>query len=72
MVAWELHEMYPPLDIEDILGYPNKLPPKWGNNILKFDGDALSSIPHVSSFVKYVSNFNERHDDLLIILFVFF
>jgi hypothetical protein len=70
MAPWEFHELYPPLDIKDILGYPNKLPPKWEKNIPKFDGDALFAIPHVSSFLKYVSKLNERHEDVLIRLFV--
>jgi hypothetical protein len=70
MAPWELHEMYPPLDIKDTLGYPDKLPPKWEKNIPKFDGDPLSAIPHVSSFVKHVSELNERNEDVLIRLFL--
>jgi hypothetical protein len=54
MAPWELHELYPPLDIGDIIGYPNNLPPKWEKNILKFDSDSLCAIPHVSSFFGYV------------------
>jgi hypothetical protein len=33
--------LYPPIYIKDILGYPNKFPPKWENNIPKFNGDGL-------------------------------
>jgi hypothetical protein len=72
MPPWEICELYPPLDIKDILGYPNNLPPKWENNILKLDDDALCVILHVSSFFKYVSKLNEGHEDVLIRLFVIF
>jgi hypothetical protein len=64
MAPWEFHELYPPFDIKYILGYKNKLPPKWEKNISKFDGDVIFAIPHVASSVKYVSKFNERHEDV--------
>jgi hypothetical protein len=61
---------YPPLDIKAILGYLNKLPPKREKSIPKFDGDVICPISHVSSFCKYVPKLNERHEDVLIILYV--
>jgi hypothetical protein len=66
MDPWELHEMYPTLDIKDTLGYLNKTPPKYDKNIPRINGDTCVFIPHVLSLVRYVSMFEGRHEDLLI------
>ena len=55
MASWELHEMYPALDIKDIQGYPNQPPPKYEKNLPRFNGDSFSAIPDILSFIRHVS-----------------
>jgi hypothetical protein len=69
MAPWSLHKMFPSLDIEDVLGYPNHFSPGWGNNCPKFDGDLSLAITHVVNFLKYVSEIDVTHQDVLIRLF---
>jgi hypothetical protein len=38
MEPWELHEMFPSLDITNILGYMNHISLYWLDNSSKFDG----------------------------------
>jgi hypothetical protein len=61
--------MFPSLDIEDILGYPNQFSLGWGNNYPKFDGDPSLAITHVVNFLKLFSNIDVTHQDVLIRLF---
>jgi hypothetical protein len=70
MVRWSLHIMFPSLDIEVIMGYPNHFSLGWGSNCLKFDGDLSLTITYVVSFLKYVSNIDVTHQDVLIRLFL--
>lgn len=70
MAPWVLHELYPFLDIENILGYPNKPPPKYDKKLPKFDGDPLAVVPHVLAFMRHISKFEERHEDAMIRLFL--
>jgi hypothetical protein len=70
MAPWEIHEMFPSLDIKNVLGYPNQFSPDWGDNCPKFDGDLSSVITHVVKFLKYTSDINVIHEDVLIRLFL--
>jgi hypothetical protein len=53
MVPWELHEVFPSLDIKDVFGYPNHFSLDLGDNCPKFDGDTKFSITHVVKFLEY-------------------
>jgi hypothetical protein len=70
MAPWELHEMFPSLDINNIPGYPNHFSPDWLDDCPKFDGDPSSAITHVVKFLKYASKINVIHEDVLIRLFL--
>jgi hypothetical protein len=70
MVCWSLHIMFPSLNIEDILGYPNHFSSGWGSNCLKFDGDPSLNITYVVNFLKYISKIDVTHQDVLIRLFL--
>jgi hypothetical protein len=52
------------------LGYPNHFSPNWLDNCPKFDGDPSSAITHVVKFLKYTSEINVIHEDVLIRLFL--
>jgi hypothetical protein len=56
--------MFPFVDIQDILGYPNHFCPGWGNKCPKFDGDPSLAITHVVNFLKDVSETNVTHQDV--------
>jgi hypothetical protein len=58
--------MYSTLDIKEIPGYPNKPPPKYDKNLPRFSDDPCSVVPHILSFVRYVSTFQGRHQNLFI------
>jgi hypothetical protein len=70
MAPWELHEMFPSLDINNVPGYPNHFSSDWGNDCPKLDGDLSSAITHVVKFLKYTSKINVIHKDVLIRLFL--
>jgi hypothetical protein len=70
MAPWELHELFLLLILRIFLDTQISFLPKWENNILKFNGDVVCVILHISSFLDYVSKLNERHEDVLIILFI--
>jgi hypothetical protein len=70
MAPWSLHEMFPSLDIKDVPRYPNHFSPDWGDNCPKFDGDPSLAIAHVVKVLKYVSEINVTHQDVLIRLFL--
>jgi hypothetical protein len=70
MDPWELHEIYPTLDIKDVSGYPNKPPPKYDKNLPRFNDDPCHVVKHVLSLVRHASTFEGRHEDLLIRSFI--
>jgi hypothetical protein len=70
MAPWELHEMFPSLDIKNVSGYPNHFSLDWGDNCPKFDGDPSLAITHVVKFLKYTSEINVIHEDVLIRFFL--
>jgi hypothetical protein len=61
--------MFPCLDIEHVPGYPNHFSQGWGKNCPKFDGDPSLAIYHVVNLLKYVSEIDVTHQDVLIRLF---
>jgi hypothetical protein len=69
MACWLLQKMFPSLDIEDVSGYPNHFSPGWGNNYPKFDEDPSLAITHVVNLLRYVSEIDVTHQDVLIRLF---
>jgi hypothetical protein len=69
MAPWELHEIFPSLDIKNFLGYPNHFSLDWGGNCPKFDGSPSLVVTHVVKFLKYVSNIDMMHQDVIIRLF---
>jgi hypothetical protein len=71
MEPWSLHKKIPSLDIEDVLGYPNHFSLGWGNNYPKLDGDSSLDITHIVNFLKYVSEIDVTHQDVLIRLFFY-
>jgi hypothetical protein len=44
---------------------------KWVENIPKFDGDPLLAISHVVNSLKYISEINVVHEDVLMRLFYY-
>jgi hypothetical protein len=64
--------MFPYLNIKDISGYLNQLPPDYGKLILDFKWGIHCAIPHVLSFMKYVSTLKERHEYVLTIPFLLY
>jgi len=70
MEPWELHEMFPSLDIMNILGYPNHISSDWLDDWLRFDGDPYLAITHVLKFLKYNLEINVIHEHVLIRLFL--
>jgi hypothetical protein len=51
MARWE-KKMYPSIDFERFLGYPNYFDISWGRNCPKFDGDPSLAITHVVEFLE--------------------
>jgi hypothetical protein len=50
--------MYPYIDFESILGYPNKSVAKWSRVCPRFEGLV---IPHVIEFFMYIGEAHEEH-----------
>jgi hypothetical protein len=69
MAHCSLHRMFPSLDIEHVMGYPNHVFTGWGNNCPKFDAYLSLDIAHVVNLLRYVSEIDVAHQDVLIRLF---
>jgi hypothetical protein len=72
MAPWELHEIFPSLDIENYFEYQNYFSLNWWENCQKIDSDLTFSVTHVVKFLKYISQINVIHDDVLIRLFLLY
>jgi len=70
MDPWNLHEMYPALDVKDIPGYLNHWDTNSMINVPKFDGHPSSTICHVTKFIKYASEVNMVHENACMRLFI--
>jgi hypothetical protein len=68
MAPWCFHVLYPPFDVDNIMGYPNDVPPNWRDKIPKFDGDYNFSTWHVTSFLEFISWLNVTHENVLMML----
>lgn len=62
---------YLKLDFEDILGYPNKCCPHLYKNLPTFDGVPLVIVPYILVFMRHVSKFEEKCEDVMIRLFIY-
>ena len=70
MTLFYLDEMYPYLDVKDILAYPNIYGMNCIINVPKFDYDPSLSIDHVVIFLKCTSEINMVHEDAIMRLFI--
>jgi hypothetical protein len=59
MAPWCFHVLYPPFDVENIMGYPNDVPPNWRDKIPKFD---------IFSFENLAKKFRSAHQYLQVAL----
>lgn len=57
MAPWDLYVLYLVVDIENILGYPNRCPPNYEKELPKFGGDSFSAITHALMFMRHISKF---------------
>ena len=72
MVPWDLHVLYPTLDTKNIVKYPSKHPPNYGKDFPKFGGNPFDVVPHILAFMKHMLKLKERHEDVVIKLYVLF
>jgi hypothetical protein len=70
MSLWCFHEAYKALDVESVYWYPNKCPPRWWEDIPKFDGDPSSTIAHIVKFTEFVLCLGIEHEDVVVRLFL--
>jgi hypothetical protein len=58
------------LNIKNIPRHPNHFSPYWGNNYSKLYGYPFLVVTHVVNFLKYVSEIDVTHQDVLIRFFL--
>jgi hypothetical protein len=71
MAPWEFHKKFATLDVKGILSYPNHYSPKWLEYLPIYDGDASLAIPHIVNFLRYISDINVSHEDVMVRLFIY-
>jgi hypothetical protein len=69
-LPWASHKVYPFFDVHDIPRYPNHCSLEWRACCPKFDGDPALAVTHVVNDMKYASNLNVLHEDVLMKIFV--
>jgi hypothetical protein len=71
MAPWEFHEQYATIDVKGVPGYPNHYSLEWLEDLPKYDGDPSLAIPHIVNFLRYISEINVTHEDVMMRLFVY-
>jgi hypothetical protein len=69
-LPWAFHNVYPSLDVQNVLGYPNHCPTEWRASWHKFDDDPALAVTHVMNYMKYALSLNVLHEDVLMKIFV--
>jgi hypothetical protein len=62
--------VYPSIDVQNVLGYPNHCSIEWRGIFSKFDGDPSLPVTHVMNYMKYASSLNVLHEYVLMKIFV--
>jgi hypothetical protein len=70
MAPWEFHEQFATLDVRGVPGYPNHYSPDWLDDLPIYYGDPSLAIPHSESFLRYMSEINVTHEDVIMRLLV--
>jgi hypothetical protein len=64
-LPWELHKVYPSIDVQNIPRYPNHCSTEWRASFHKFYVDRALLVTHVMNYMKYASRLNLFHEDVL-------
>jgi len=69
-LPWEFHKVYPSIDVQNILGYPNYCSTEWRASCPKFSGDPTLAVTHVVNYIRYALSINVLHENVLMKIFV--
>jgi hypothetical protein len=71
MTPWQFHEQFSTVDVNGVHGFPNHYSPNWLNDLPRYDGDPSLAIPHIENFLRYISEINVTHEDVMMRLFLY-
>ena len=64
-LPWAFHKVYPSIDVENILEYPNHCSTEWRESCPKFNGDPTLIVTLVINYMKYASSLVVLHEDVI-------